>query len=125
MNRQKSPKLTVVSPCSNIVEIAIGINLGDAWGHFCHLDEQREIVEEGRFRTTADGIEKRFADLAPVRIAMEAGTLSIRVSEQLKEYYHEVIVANLLGLRAISRTLASITSWPVPRSFCVVFPHAG
>jgi transposase len=37
------------------------------------------------------------------RVAMEAGTHSIWISEQLKEYGHEVIVANITELHSISR----------------------
>jgi hypothetical protein len=61
-------------------------------------------VDRGRFRTTPSGVEKWFTDLPPVRIAMEAGTHSIWVSEQLQELGHEVIVANVRELRAISHS---------------------
>ena len=39
-----------------------------------------------------------------VRIAMEAGTHSIWISEQLQELGHEVIVTNVRELRAISHS---------------------
>ena len=81
----------------------IGIDLGDQWSHYCMLDESGEVTEEGRFRTTEAGVTKRFVDMEPVRIAMEAGTHSIWISEQLKEYGHEVIVSNVTELHAISR----------------------
>ena len=42
--------------------------------------------------------------LPPVRIAMEAGAHSISISEQLRELGHEVIVANVRELRAISHS---------------------
>ena len=58
----------------------------------------------GRFRTTPSGVEKWFTDLPKARIAMEAGTHSIWVSEQLQEMGHEVIVANVRELRAISHS---------------------
>ena len=57
---------------------------------------------ERRFRTTEGGVAKRFADMDRARVAMEAGTHSIWISEQLKEYGHEVIVANVTELHAIS-----------------------
>jgi transposase len=41
-------------------------------------------------------------DLPPACIAMEAGTHSIWLSEQLQGLGHEVIVANVRELRAIS-----------------------
>src|SRR6266851_344418 len=80
----------------------IGIDLGDQWSHYCMLDEAGEVLEEARFRTTEGGVGKRFEDMERARIAMEAGTHSIWISEQLKEYGHEVIVANA-ELHAISR----------------------
>jgi transposase len=43
-------------------------------------------------------------NLPPVRIAMEAGMQSIWISEQLQELGHEVIVANVRELRAISHS---------------------
>src|SRR5260370_11993419 len=54
--------------------------------------------------TSPSGVEKWFTDLPPVRIAMEAGTHSIWISEQLQELGHEVIVANVRELRAISHS---------------------
>jgi transposase len=84
------------------VEITIGIDLGDVWRHYCTLNEDGGVVDRGRFRTTPKALEKWFTDLPPARVAMEAGTHSIWISEQLQELGHEVIVANVRELRAIS-----------------------
>jgi len=86
------------------VEITIGIDLGDVWSHYCTLNQDGEVVDRGRFRTTPKAIEKWFTDVAPARVAMEAGTHSIWISEQLQELGHEVIVANVRELRAISHS---------------------
>jgi len=86
------------------VEMTIGIDLGDVWSHYCTLNEDGAVVDRGRFRTTPTGVERWFTDLPSVRIAMEAGTHSIWVSEQLREMGHEVIVANVRELRAISHS---------------------
>src|ERR1700730_18824404 len=83
------------------VEKTIGIDLGDVWSHYCTLNEEGEVVDRGRFRTTPKGLEKWFTDLPTARIAMEAGTHSIWISEQLQELGHEVIVENVRELRAI------------------------
>src|SRR5580700_1224340 len=69
---------------------------------YCTLNEDGEVVDRGRFRTSPSGVEKWFTDLPRIRIAMEAGTHSIWVNEQLQELGHEVIVANVRELRAIS-----------------------
>src|SRR5580698_6917794 len=86
--------------CSQ-VGITIGIDLGDVWSHYCTLNEDGEVVDRGRFRTNPSSVDKWFTDLPRVRIAMEAGTHSIWISEQLQELGHEVIVANVRELRAI------------------------
>ena len=82
----------------------MGIDLGDIWSHYCTLSEDGEVVDRGRFRTNPSGVGKRFRDLGPARVAMEAGTHSIWVSEQIRELGHEVIVANVRELRAISHS---------------------
>jgi transposase len=84
------------------VKMTIGIDLGDVWSHYCTLNEDGEVVDRGRFRTTLSGVEKWFTDLPRARVAMETGTHSIWVSEQLRELGHEVIVANVREVRAIS-----------------------
>jgi transposase len=86
------------------IEMTIGIDLGDVWSHYCTLNEDGEVVDRGRFRTTPKAIEKWFADVHAARVAMEAGTHSIWISEQLQELGHEVIVANVRELRAISHS---------------------
>lgn len=86
------------------VEMTIGIDLGDVWSHYCTLNNQGEVMDRGRFRTTPSSVEKWFTDLPKTRIAMEAGTHSIWISEQLQELGHEVIVANVRELRAISHS---------------------
>jgi transposase len=84
--------------------MTIGIDLGDVWSHYCTLNEGGEVVDRGRFRTTPKAIEKWFTDVPHARVAMEAGTHSIWISEQLQELGHEVIVANVRELRAISHS---------------------
>jgi transposase len=86
------------------VVLTIGIDLGDVWSHYCTLNEGGEVVDRGRFRTTLSGVEKWFTDVPMARVAMETGTHSIWVSEQLREMGHEVIVANVRELRAISHS---------------------
>jgi len=34
------------------VGLMIGIDLGDVWSHYCTLNEDGEVVDLGRFRTT-------------------------------------------------------------------------
>ncbi|HEY2039791.1 MAG TPA: IS110 family transposase [Edaphobacter sp.] len=92
-------------PCRQArVEITIGVDLGDVWSHYCTLNQDGEVVDRGRFRTTPKAIQKWFTDVPHSRVAMEAGVHSIWISEQLQELGHEVIVANVRELRAISHS---------------------
>ena len=84
------------------VSMTIGIDLGDIWSHYYTLSEDGEVIDRGRFRTNPSGVDKRFRDLEPVRVAMEAGTHSMWVSEQIRELGHELIMANARELRTIS-----------------------
>jgi transposase len=84
--------------------MTIGVDLGDVWSHYCTLNEKGEVVDRGRFRTSPKGVEKWFTDLPPARVAMEAGTHSIWISEQLQGLGHEVIVADVRELRAITHS---------------------
>ena len=98
------------------VGMTIGIDLGDVWSHYCTLNEDGEVVDRGRFRTTPSGVEKWFTDLPRSRVAMETGTHSIWISEQLRELGHEVIVANVRELRAISHSDRKSDKWTPRRS---------
>src|SRR6202453_4649190 len=103
--KKQSQELIVEALCSSSkVEMTIGIDLGDVWSHYCTLNQEGEVVDRGRFRTTPSGVERWFTDLPSVRIAMEAGTHSIWISQQLEAMGHEVIVANVRELRAISHS---------------------
>jgi transposase len=102
MKKSKQHLIAEVRRSVAKVGMTIGIDLGDVWSHYCTLNEDGEVVDRGRFRTTPSGVEKWFTDLPRARIAMEAGTHSIWVSEQLREMGHEVIVANVREVRAIS-----------------------
>jgi transposase len=104
MKKATQHLIAEVPRSSSRVEMTIGIDLGDVWSHYCTLNEDGEVVGRGRFRTTPSGVDKWFTDLPRTRIAMEAGTHSIWISEQLQELGHEVFVANVRELRAISHS---------------------
>ncbi len=104
MKNQSQHLIAEVPRRQRRVERTIGIELGDVWSHYCTLNEDGEVVDRGRFRTIPKAVEKWFTDLPPARVAMEAGTHSIWISEQLEELGHEVIVANVRELRAISHS---------------------
>ena len=83
--------------------ITVGLDLGDRWSHYCMLNEDGDVVEEGRIATTEAGLRKQFEGEPRQRVAMEAGTHSPWISRLLKRLGHQAIVANARKLRAISQ----------------------
>jgi hypothetical protein len=80
--KKPAQHLIVEAPArQSMVEMTIGIDLGDVWSHYCTLNEAGEVVDRGRFRTSPKGVEKWFSAVPPARVAMEAGTHSIWISE--------------------------------------------
>ena len=90
---------TMSTPASGLT---VGIDLGDQWSQVCLLDTAGQIQQEGRVRSTRSAFQARFGALAPARIALETGTHSLWASELLMELGHEVIVAHVREVRAIS-----------------------
>jgi hypothetical protein len=68
-----------------MVELTIGIDLGDVWSHYCTLNQDGEVVDRGRFRTTRKAIQKWFTDIPHARVAMEAVTWLSVVASVLVE----------------------------------------
>jgi transposase len=84
----------------------IGIDLSDRYTSFCVLDDQGEVQEEGKVRTTPEAFSRRFAGTEPCRMVLEVGTHSPWVSKLLAGQGHEVLVANPWKVKLIA---ASIT----------------
>ena len=80
----------------------VGIDLGDQFSHYCLLGQDGELIEDGRFRTTREGLASHFEGLASMRVALETGTHSAWVSQLLTGWGHEVIVANAGQIPAIT-----------------------
>ena len=81
--------------------LTIGIDHGDRWGHYCVLDAQGDVAEEGRVRMTRTALSAHFSGPG-ARVAIETGSQSAWVNDHLRGLGHEVIVANARELRAIS-----------------------
>lgn len=82
--------------------ITVGLDLGDRFSHYCMLNQDGEVMEEGRVRTSEEALRRHFEGEPRQRIAMECGTHSPWISRLLKQLGHQVIVANARKLRAIS-----------------------
>jgi transposase len=93
----KPPTKTVFQPA-----VTVGLDLGDRHSHYCMLNEQREVIGQGRIQTSEAGLSKHFPGATRMRIALEAGTHSPWVSRLLRKLGHQVIVANPRKLRAIT-----------------------
>ena len=50
--------ITEVPRSRSTVEMTVGIDLGDVWSHYCTLNQECEVVDRGRFRTTPKAIGK-------------------------------------------------------------------
>ena len=87
--------------------LTIGIDLGDRYSHYCVLDKNGNVLEEGRLSTTPKGFQHRFGSVDPCRIALEVGTHSPWVNQLLQEAGHEVLVANARKLRLNTRDRAA------------------
>ncbi len=76
------------------IERTVGVDVGDRWSQLCVLDEESgEVVEEGRVRTCAEALGRRFRG-ARMRVVLEVGCQSPWISRLLSGLGHEVLVAN-------------------------------
>jgi transposase len=90
-----------VKELSKVGMRTVGLDLGDRMSHFVILDGSGQVVEEGRVATGEPALRKRFSGCERMRIALETGTHSPWISRLLKDWGHEVIVANSRKLRLI------------------------
>jgi hypothetical protein len=54
--------------------VAIGIDLGDKWSHYCSIGEEGDVIVEGRVKMSRRAFSELFEDMPPTRIAIEAGS---------------------------------------------------
>jgi transposase len=69
----------------------VGLDLGDRFSHYCLLNAEGEVIEEGRMQTTEAALRRHFGDGPCLRIALECGTHSPWVSLLLKALGHQVL----------------------------------
>jgi transposase len=83
----------------------MGVDLGDRFSQLCILDEAGAVVSQERVATRPELLERHFAALPRLRVAMEAGTHSPWVSRLVAKCGHEAIVGNPRRMRSISASL--------------------
>jgi len=84
--------------------LTVGLDVSDIYTSLCTLDEEGNVAEEGRVRTTTPGLERWLHGLAPCRMVLEVGTHSPWMSRLLAGFGHEVIVANARQVRLIAES---------------------
>ena len=82
--------------------MTMGLDMGDRCSHFCLLNEEGDVVEEGRMQSTEAALRRHFVSEPRMRIALECGTHSPWVSRLLTGLGHQVIVANARKISAIT-----------------------
>ena len=82
----------------------IGMDLGDKTSRYCVLQRNGEVEWEASVPTSKKGLSQAFSQTSRCRIALEVGTHSPWVSRLLKQWGHEVIVANARQVRLISQS---------------------
>lgn len=80
---------------------AIGMDIGDLWSHICVIDDDAEVSERTRIRSTPHGLERYFGKRPRTHIAIEMGSHTKWMYMLLTELGHEVLVADSRKLRAI------------------------
>ena len=83
-----------------IPSVTIGLDVGDRHSQVFGVDEEGEVIEEGRLPTTEQALRRRFAGMDSSRVVLEVGTHSPWMSRLLTELGHQVLVANP---RAVNR----------------------
>jgi len=82
--------------------MTVGLDMGDRFSRYCLLNEEGNVVEEGRIQSTEAALRRHFEGEPRMRIALECGTHSPWVSRLLKALGHQAIVANARKIRAIT-----------------------
>lgn len=83
--------------------LTVGIDLGDRFSQVCVLDEEGEVVEESKIRTTEEAFRRRLEGMEPFLAVMEVGTHSPWVSRLLQDQGYECLVANPASLHRKGR----------------------
>src|SRR5206468_4978678 len=88
------------------IEAAVtgGLDVSDRYTYVCVLNVSGEVVDEGRVPTTPEALRRRFSGHGPMRLVLETGTHSPRISRLLEACGHEVLVANARQLRSEEHT---------------------
>ena len=96
--------------------VTIGMDVGDRYSQLFGVDDQGEVIEEGRLPTTKTALRHRFSGMDPARIVLEVGTHSPWMSRLLIELGHEVLVANPRAVHRRGEASRGVPQWCVQAS---------
>jgi transposase len=83
--------------------MTIGLDLGDKHSHLRSLDSEGNISEVDRILSTPDDFRRRFKEIQPAVVVLEAGTHSPWAFRVIQECGHEVIMSNPRQVPLISQ----------------------
>src|SRR5436190_10458336 len=74
--------------------LTVGLEVGDKISHYCVLNEEAEVVERGKLKTTPAALQPWIEALpAGTRVVLETGTHSSWISRLMEQARQEVLVA--------------------------------
>jgi transposase len=100
--KKVSKQMELKQTTSDKPSMTVGLDMGDRFSHYCLLNEEGAVVEEGRMQSTEAAFRRHFEGEPRLRIALECGTHSPWVSRLLKALGHQAIVANARKIPAIT-----------------------
>src|SRR4051794_11847735 len=74
--------------------VAVGLDIGDRWSHWCALTADGAVAYRGRVGTNMEAMAEQAGGWIGARVAIENGTHSGWVSRTLSASGCEVVVAN-------------------------------
>jgi transposase len=74
--------------------VAVGLDVGDRWSHWCSLSGDGEVAGRGRVASTAEALAEQAKVWSGVRVALENGAHSGWMSRVLETSGCSVVVAN-------------------------------
>ena len=89
---------------ANMPARTIGIDLSQETSTYVALGADGDLLGEGKFPTTTEGIDSVFGELPRSRMILEASGVTHWVARQLEGMGHEVIVANPRRVHLISKS---------------------
>lgn len=91
---------------TNTAELTAGIDVGDRQSVVTFVDNRSgEVVRRMRIGTTREDLRRAFGRYRGLRVALETGTHSPWIAEELKALGHKPLVANSRRLHLISKNV--------------------